>query len=442
MRLFRLAVIVALGIVSVWKCETWKNLPAALRDAAHYHITPPIPHDFFQEWASTRNYAAGRPLYTPQRDTYRREFASLGFDSPAPPTAPSDINPVNAHPPVSVLLFLPLEPATYVTAFRIWSALSLAMLATAFYLIWRELASSGDVESRHTSRLWTFWAVAAGILLVSHPFREQMFNGQLNPPLLLCIVAGWMALRRDRDAQAGVFLGLAAAVKLFPLLLFISPALQRRWRTLLAGAGTFVLATGIAVAVFGAAAYRDYVLTVMPALVVMQTSAYNASLVAFWQRLFDSPGVGFLPVESWMHAPILAIAGIALSATALLAAIVIVHRHVRTREDADLAFATTIVAMLLLSPITWPHGFLVLLLPAILLARRLRGRGREVMNLVYACCLFVLTARPTWWLYRFQTWNTSFVHWTPPGGLWLVTTVALQGYALLGLFALLVASVL
>jgi len=442
MRALRLSLIFALVLVSVWKCETWKNLPATVRDAAHYHVRPPMPHDFFQEWASSRNYDLGLPLYAPQRQAYLREFANLGFDPPPPDHTLPDMNPVNAHPPPSVLLFLPLASLTYVAAFRIWSAASAVMLAVALLLVRREL---GPGPAR-----W-FWPLVVIVLLVSHPLREQFFNGQLNPPLLLCIVGAWMAMRRDRDTLAGVLLGLAAAVKLFPLFLFITPALRRRWRTLVAGGLTILIANLVAIGVFGVGAYRDYLLTVMPALVVMQTSAYNASLVAFWKRLFDSPGpgVGFLPVVPWADWPIVAMLGIGASAVAILAAIVVMHRRAAearagwdgqySQNDragrADLAFAATIVGMLLLSPITWPHGFLILLLPLVLLARRLDLT--RAMSLAFACCLFVLTARPTWWLYRFQPWEGSFLHWAPPGGLWLVTTVALQGYALLALFVML-----
>lgn len=464
MRVLRPSLIVALVIVSVWKCETWKNFPAAVRDAALFHVTPPVPHDFFQEWASSCNYANGLPLYLPQRQAYLREFNHLGFVPPPPDRTLPDMNPVNAHPPPSVLIFLPLASMSYVTAFRIWNLASVVMIATALLLLWRELASSplaaragpanghgptpgpasglapGPASDPRRPPSRGFWWLVVAILLVSHPLREQFFNGQLNPPLLLCVIGAWAAARRDRDTLAGVLLGLAAALKLFPVFLFIVPAVRRRWSTLVAGGVTILVANLIAVSVFGVDAYRDYVLRVMPALVVMQTSAYNASLIAFWKRLFDSPGIGFLPVVPWAHWPLVATLGIALSAAAVVAAIIALLVRARNRDDEDLAFGAAVVGMLLLSPITWPHGFLILLLPLVLLARRLRGR--YTTSLALACCLFVLTARPTWWLYRFETWNSSFVHWTPPGGLWLITTVALQGYALLALFAMLLLSAL
>jgi hypothetical protein len=427
-RALRASVIVALAIVSVWKCETWKNPPAAVRDAAHFHVS--VPHDFFQEWASGRNYLAGVPVYNPQKEVYVREFANLGFDPPPRDATPPDMNPVNAHPPASILVFLPLARVTYVTAFRIWSVVSIVMIAAAVILLRRELGP-GPVHG--------FWIIVTLMLLFSFPLREQMYNGQLNPVLLLCITGAWIASRRDRDGLAGVLLGIAAAVKLFPLFLFIAPALRRRWSTLAAGAVTIIAANIVAVIVLGVGAYRDYVFNVMPALVVMQSSAYNASLVAFWKKLFDSPGVGFLPVHEWAHWPAVALIGLVLSAIAIIAAIAVSHRRARDREGVDLAFAAVILGMVLLSPITWPHGFLILLLPLVLLARRLDGQ-HVAASLAFVCCLFLLTARPTWWLFRFQTTDYSFLHWVPPGGLWLITAEALQSYALVGVFVLVVFS--
>src|SRR5262249_49806423 len=83
-----------------------------------------------------------------------------------------------------------------------------------------------------------FWLIVTLMLLFSFPLREQMYNGQLNPVLLLSITGAWIAARRERDGLAGVLLGVAAAMKLFPIFLFIAPALRRRWSTLVAGAIT------------------------------------------------------------------------------------------------------------------------------------------------------------------------------------------------------------
>ena len=84
--------------------------------------------DFFQEWASARNYFAGLPIYSPQRETARRylDFA---------PEPDAFFIEINAHPPTSVLLSLPLGLLSYRTAFLVWNWLSVAALAASVWLV-------------------------------------------------------------------------------------------------------------------------------------------------------------------------------------------------------------------------------------------------------------------------------------------------------------------
>src|ERR1700722_4158402 len=82
--------------------------PAFLRD-----LRPPLDRglDFFQDWASARNRTEGLPVYTRHEVTATRY---LGVR-----VAPDDpfFVPVNAHPPTSVLLAMPLARLGYSDAF-------------------------------------------------------------------------------------------------------------------------------------------------------------------------------------------------------------------------------------------------------------------------------------------------------------------------------------
>src|SRR4051794_21139132 len=75
--------------------------------------------DFFQEWASARNFCDGLPIYTNQEESSRRY---LGYQRPSPEGFFLEFN---AHPPTSVLLVLPLAHLDYPDAFLAWSLLSL-----------------------------------------------------------------------------------------------------------------------------------------------------------------------------------------------------------------------------------------------------------------------------------------------------------------------------
>src|SRR4051812_26868986 len=76
--------------------------------------------DFFQDWASARNYLDGLPIYTNHQVTIPR------YVGPVDPICYS--NQVNAHPPTSVLLLLPVARLDYRPALLVWNLTSLAML--------------------------------------------------------------------------------------------------------------------------------------------------------------------------------------------------------------------------------------------------------------------------------------------------------------------------
>src|SRR5262249_20004743 len=156
---------------------------------------------------------------------------------------------VNAHPPSSVLLALPLAALDYPDAFLVWSLLSLAALGVSAWLVARQLSLPILPETV---------AALIALLLVCTPFRAQMGEGQMNLILLLLIVGAWAADRSGRQTPAGVLLGVAVAIKLFPAFLALYFLVQRRWRVLAAAALSFAAIIGVTAAVFGPAVLPSY----------------------------------------------------------------------------------------------------------------------------------------------------------------------------------------
>ena len=88
----------------------------------------PQGRDFVQDWSSARNYFESRPIYTDLSETlpgYLGQSGPLYFQ-------------VNAHPPGSVLITLPLGRMPFQQAFLAWQAISLAALLLAIWLIVRQ----------------------------------------------------------------------------------------------------------------------------------------------------------------------------------------------------------------------------------------------------------------------------------------------------------------
>src|SRR5579885_1788241 len=102
----------------------WLVLLRGPRFLDNIRAAPPqeIVPDFFQEYASARNWLEGLPVYADLRDTAPRYLG-------APLEGRRSDVVLNAHPPTSVLLALPLSWLEFADAFLIWNIVSLAALA-------------------------------------------------------------------------------------------------------------------------------------------------------------------------------------------------------------------------------------------------------------------------------------------------------------------------
>jgi hypothetical protein len=416
-------------VLAVLVC--WHESAAFLAD-----LRPPRDHprDFFQEWASARNYLTGLPIYLPQLESYRRH---LGYDQPPP-----DLLPYNAHPPTLVLLALPFARLDYPDAVLVWNLLSLLALVVSVAWVVRGLRIP-----------WSWWAVfpVVTLLMLCDPFRQQMIQGQLNLVLALLITAAWRDGRRGRDGRAGVWLGVATAVKLFPGFLLAHAAWRGRFRTAAAGTATVLLLTALTVGVLGTEAYRDYARVVLPGLQRYRNDATNLSVIGFWGKLCDpnNPWASeqdllneggreqARTLSSWdrilplYRSPTLARAGGLVSAAVVVLTLAWAVRPYRRLLDPDVAFALAVTAMLLVSPIVWNHYALLLLVPfGVLWVRLPRGPAR----LVFWAALFAL------WVNFRRVFNLVV-----PGGeavgiirpAQTLTVMSFQTYALLALFVLL-----
>ena len=152
---------------------------------------------------------------------------------------------------------IPWAMLDYRDALLAWNVLSLAMLVASLEIIRRSLELPLNLE---------LIAQMVIFLLLSSPLFMQLFHGQWNLILLLLITSAWAAERSGRPAWAGVLLGVATAIKLYPGFLFLYFLARRRWTGLIAGALAFGMLTGLTAAVLGPLTYRVYIQEVLPTL--------------------------------------------------------------------------------------------------------------------------------------------------------------------------------
>ncbi|MGH9091298.1 MAG: glycosyltransferase 87 family protein [Acidimicrobiales bacterium] len=138
------------------------------------------------------------------------------------------------YPPFALLVLTPLSFGPLGLVEGAWWLLSaLALVSTLYLLIPADLP--GRVLPRGR-RLALASLLAGAATLAIEPVRSNMDYGQINLLLMWLVVVD---LHQRRPGLRGVFIGLAAAVKLTPLVYLLYYAVRRDWRSVGQGAATF-----------------------------------------------------------------------------------------------------------------------------------------------------------------------------------------------------------
>jgi hypothetical protein len=177
----------------------------------------------------------------------------------------------------------------------------------------------------------------------------------------------WALERSGWSGMAGLLVGTAAAIKLFPAYLVIYYLARGHLRPLLAAFLSFVTLTLITALILGLNTYYDYIQIVLPWNADFRILFPNISIAGLWYKLFHpllsehvTPLWSSLALARW---------GTLLSNLTITAIVAIVAYQARTSVQRDLAIAITVTAMLLVSPVTWDISLPILLAPFVLIAR-------------------------------------------------------------------------
>ncbi len=326
-----------------------------------------VPRDILQDIVSAKLWLQGQPAFplnmTDQiRDVMDHEPAPASLDRWSPTLAQMEKRAYDAvvtepwaqaHPASMTLLLALFVPWMHVRTIQL--LFSLAALASLLGTVWILRKGLGAPA---TPRLFT--ALTLG-LLGWFPFWMVLRNGQVGFLLTFLMALGWYLLRRERNVAAGICLGVATALKLFPGLLLVYLLIRRRkafWPGALTTAVLLVASFGLVgwqntqdylrVTHFVQEYYKDY-----PANLSMMSifTALTPGLELRWHisRIFFVACLGFL---AWT-----------------------VTRKSRDVEGSltfDLEYAMCIALMPVLSPVSWDHYLVVLALPVAVLISSLR----------------------------------------------------------------------
>ncbi len=282
------------------------------------------------------------------------------------------------YPPFALVVLSPLSLGPLRLIEVIWWLVNASALTGVCYL------AVTTVTAARGGRAVAVAATVAGVsVLALEPLRSNMDYGQINV-ILMCAVL-FDVLRMPAGRQ-GVLTGLAAAVKLTPLVYLAYFVIRGDRASFVRG-----------VVAFGAA-------------VVVGFAVLPGASAHFWaHQVFDAGRagpIGFVSNQSWngvLHrapfhgnGPGTALL-IALDAVTLASGLWLSARLSRSGRPLASVFALALVE-LLISPISWTHHWSwLVLVPFLLLEKR---REAVVVRVLMAVVLALAVVAPYWWLTR------------------------------------------
>ena len=347
------AVVLAATLLSA---ATPAGLPAAAHGVRHYYLFAELQHLHFFDLRVYRRAAVvvghHRPLYS------TRLMRGLGF----------------TYPPIAVLLFLPLRWLSGRAdefAVTIWNIVLVAVVAHTALRLRRDFTHPNRLREQHPrlqrSRLAAGWLIAAAILWVE-PITTTLGYGQIDLLIAALVVTDLVYGQRSR--AGGVGIGLAAAIKLTPLIFIPYLLLTGRGRMATRALATFALSIAVAFAAIPGDASTYWlggkfmdVSRVNGGGHMAGSGAANQSLRGMLLRLF--PGAPHMHMIWLLTCLIIAALGLVLAIAAA------------RRGDEAWGFLLVALTGLLVSPVSWTHHWAIAVAGAIAV---IGVRGRPLLT--------------------------------------------------------------
>lgn len=321
------------------------------------------------------------------------------------------------YPLFAAVLAVPLGWLPFPAAVAIFLTMSVAALIGSCYLAARAIPAIAGRASVWSTRELVAMILAAGLLL--GPVVSMLYLGQVGSILMFLVLADFLLLRRSQ----GVLTGIAAGIKVTPLVFVALYAASRKWRQVIVAALTFLITVAIGWIV------------------------QSAQAKAYWtQLLFDTSRVG--DTDRPDNVSLLGVLTRADPATAkqiwlpLAVIVFLAGLYLATKwfkRSQLIAVLVMGLIIVIISPISWTHHlvWLVIALP-VTVALAVRGfRQRDRLSgyfctLTVALMLFVSVINPDTIGYRMvgAHTNSGFGYELLTGLYLLVTMMTLIAFSL------------
>ena len=291
-------------------------------------VIAPLQGHFAGQFEDYQDYFAAARAITQHTDIYATFLNHIqpipvqGFD----------------YPPVIAWLLQPLTWLPSGDAATIWLMALLACSIAGTAIIAYELLPAS----------WPRLELTVLCSFLYAPVTYNLWHGQMSAVVYLFLALALRSWLRGRQVSLGVYIGIAACIKLAPVLLVVLLVRRRWWKACVALAVTLAVGVGTSVVALGIGTVREYLTQVLPVLAWQNGWVYNQSAAGAVNRLLDHSVLAFQPSSMLISAATIAIA---LSVIGIAARLV--RPDDRSREVRGAQFAMGILAMLLAGSVTW-----------------------------------------------------------------------------------------
>ena len=312
--------IIAAAYYAIWSIVQWVSLtPAALR------------FDFVNYFGGAQAAAQGSDIYADFKGSWGTEAWVVAY----------------IYPPFFAELLAPLTPLGLLTAARIWLIAVHAAFLGSLALMLRI-----HPELSHTGRRVLLLA-ALGFMPV---YLNLKFQQVATVWLLLVTASLWAGLRR-RDGLSGVFIALAASIKMTPI--FLIPLFARLGRLRVAAIASAALLALTVTTMLASPGSWQFFTVVLPRIGLGTANWDNGSIDGLVSRVVQlSPRLLGDMTQTAARVVIVLAALIVIGLTLWQA---------RPTGDASwtlrLSVASLMTSLLIVSSVTWQHHLVTLLLP-------------------------------------------------------------------------------
>ena len=295
----------------------------------------PPRYDWFNDFKNCY-YIAGKLVITKPSELY--SFGDFGF--------------VNI--PIFALIFSPLSTLNKYVATIIFTLVGIFAVIATCYLLIKKLKLTG----------WKQIAVI-GLFIINGPLYHSIWYGNLTHFTLLILVLALICLEKKRNFLLGVLLAIAALIKVPLFLLGIYFALRKKWQVVAGYSATLLTIGGASLLLFGLDLHFVW-LKHIGKFAGKALVAYNVQSVdGFLARLLLEFNGGLrnwepIEVDGTFNLFRTTLKLILLGGTAW---IFWRKKAPITLEQENLEFSLVLCLTLLISPISWTHYYLFLLLP-------------------------------------------------------------------------------